>query len=73
MKLTELELLAALENLRIRHPESVYILRVASGIVAKCFGYIKTDNYRRLKPLLEYLKAFDKTQWEDLIVVHYGY
>lgn len=39
MKLTELELLAALENLRIRHSESDYILRVASGIVAKCFGY----------------------------------
>ncbi len=42
-------------------------------VIAWLEEIIKTDNYRRLKPLLAYLKAFDKTQWEDLIVVHYGY
>lgn len=39
MKLTELELLAALENLHIRHPADDHILRIASSIVANCFGY----------------------------------
>lgn len=39
MKLTDIELLAALENLRIQHSDDDYILRVASAIVAKCFGY----------------------------------
>ena len=39
MKLTEIELLAALENLRICHPDNDHILRVASAIVASCFGY----------------------------------
>lgn len=34
-----IEILAILENLRIRHPESDHILRVASACVAVCFGY----------------------------------
>lgn len=34
-----IEVLAILENLRIRHPESDHILRVASACVAVCFGY----------------------------------
>jgi hypothetical protein len=37
--MTELEILAILENLRIRHPESDHILRVASACVAVCFGF----------------------------------
>lgn len=37
--MTELETLAILENLRIRHPESDHILRVASACVAVCFGF----------------------------------
>ena len=30
-------------------------------------------NYRRIAPLLALLKGFDRTQWDDLQVVHYGY
>lgn len=37
--MTNLEILAILENLRLRHPESDHILRVASACVAVCFGY----------------------------------
>lgn len=39
MKLTDIELLATLENLRISNPNDDYILRVASAIVAENFGY----------------------------------
>jgi hypothetical protein len=34
-----IEILAILENLRLRHPENDHILRVASACVAVCFGY----------------------------------
>ena len=34
---------------------------------------INRDDYRRLKPLLAYLEAFDPEQWDYLILVHYGY
>ena len=34
-----LEILAILENLRLRHPENDHILRVATACVAVCFGY----------------------------------
>jgi hypothetical protein len=34
-----IEILAILENLRLRHPEYDHILRVASACVAVCFGY----------------------------------
>lgn len=34
---------------------------------------IKQSDYRRLKPLLAYLEAFDPAQWNELILVHYGY
>lgn len=34
-----IEILAILENLRIRHPENDHILRVASACVAVCLGY----------------------------------
>ena len=37
--MTNLEILAILENLRLRHPESDHIMRVASACVAVCFGY----------------------------------
>lgn len=37
--MSNLEILAILENLRLRHPESDHILRVASACVAVCFGY----------------------------------
>lgn len=37
--MTNLEILAILENLRIRHPESDHILRVASACVSVCLGY----------------------------------
>ena len=38
-KLNNIELLAALEALRIKKPNDDYILRVASAIVAQNFGY----------------------------------
>lgn len=33
----------------------------------------EVSNYRRLKPLLAYLEAFNPDEWDELIVVHYGY
>ena len=35
----KIEILAILENLRIRYPDHDHILRVASACVAACFGY----------------------------------
>lgn len=34
---------------------------------------IKTDDYRRLKPLLAFLQALNPDEWDELIAVHYGY
>ena len=31
------------------------------------------EHYRRVEPLLKLLKGFDLTEWEDLIILHYGY
>lgn len=31
------------------------------------------DPYRRIPPVLGMLKGFDRNQWEDLQIVHYGY
>lgn len=37
--MTNLEILAVLENLRLIHPEHDRILRLASACVATCFGF----------------------------------
>lgn len=37
--MTNIEILAILENLRLRNPNDDGILRVASACVATCFGY----------------------------------
>lgn len=34
---------------------------------------VKVNDYRRLKPFLFMLKGFDRSQWDDLRGVHYGY
>lgn len=34
---------------------------------------MKTDAYRRYKPCLELLKGFDESQWNNLVVLHYGH
>lgn len=31
------------------------------------------NNYRRLKPLLGFLKEFNAERWDELQIVHYGY
>lgn len=31
------------------------------------------DSYRRYAPCLALLKSLDKSQWENLVVLHYGY
>ena len=31
------------------------------------------DGYRRYAPCLALLKSFDKIQWRNLVVLHYGY
>jgi hypothetical protein len=31
------------------------------------------EPYRRVEPLLGLLKGFDVSEWEDLIILHYGY
>ena len=33
----------------------------------------KKDDYRRYAPCLALLKSFDKSQWKNLVVLHYGY
>ncbi len=45
--MTNIEILAVLENLRIRHPESDHILRVASACVVACFGYMRRTDWTR--------------------------
>ena len=40
-----LDILAILENLRIRHPENDHILRVASACVAVCFGFKRRTDW----------------------------
>lgn len=37
--MSNLEILAVLENLRLRYPEHDHILRLASACVAACFGF----------------------------------
>jgi hypothetical protein len=37
--MSNIEILAILENLRLRYPEHDHILRIASACVAACFGY----------------------------------
>ena len=31
------------------------------------------DDYRRYKPCLAFLEAIDKSQWRDIVVLHYGH
>lgn len=33
----------------------------------------ENDYYRRYAPCLALLKSFDKSQWKNLVVLHYGY
>lgn len=37
--MSNLEILAILENLRLRYPEHDHIMRVATACVARCFGF----------------------------------
>ena len=37
--MSNIEVLAVLENLRLRYPEHDHIMRVATACVAACFGY----------------------------------
>lgn len=50
--MSNLEILAVLENLRLRYPEHDHILRLASACVAACFGFrprlVWTDELSRL-------------------------
>lgn len=34
---------------------------------------VKTENYRRLKPFLAYLETLNPAEWDELLLVHYGY
>lgn len=34
---------------------------------------VRTENYRRLKPFLAYLEALNPAEWDELLLVHYGY
>ena len=31
------------------------------------------EHYRRVEPLLGLLKSFNPSEWEELVVLHYGY
>lgn len=42
--------------------------------VITCLERIEADrHYRRIPPLLAMLKSFDRSEWDELQVVHYGY
>ena len=43
--MSNIEILAVLENLRLRHPENDCILRIATACVASCFGYIRRTDW----------------------------
>ena len=34
---------------------------------------IEDGGYRRWRPCLQLLKGFDESQWNELVVLHYGY
>ena len=36
---------------------------------------LKSDynGYRRIPPFIAFLEAIDKSQWDDIVVLHYGY
>ena len=34
---------------------------------------MKTNDYRRLKPLLAFLQALNPDEWDELVAVHFGY
>lgn len=57
--------------------EDKYGDSIKSGDLTKIIAWleyqIKIDDYRRLKPLLAILKAFDPDEWKDLQILHYGY
>lgn len=33
----------------------------------------KNMKYRRIEPCISLLRGFNKTEWEDLVVLHYGH
>ena len=43
--------------------------------VIECLEKFKEaqENYRRVQPLLSLLKGFNLDEWENLVVLHYGY
>lgn len=43
--------------------ETIQILEEAAGC----------ENYRRYAPCIALLKGFDKSQWRNIVVLHYGY
>lgn len=43
------------------------------AVIDYLYNLIQTDDYRRLKPLYAFLTALQPEQWDDLIVIHYGY
>ena len=42
-------------------------------VIDYLYNRIQTDDYRRLKPLYAFLTALQPEQWDNLIVIHYGY
>lgn len=54
-----------------------YGCHIKSGDISRIIQWIedkvREDNYRRLKPLLGFLKGFDTKQWDRLEVLYYGY
>jgi len=43
-------------------------------VIAYLENYVVTkEHYRRVEPILRLLKGFDSSEWDDLVVLHYGY
>lgn len=33
----------------------------------------RTEHYRRLQPVIDYLRGLDLSEWDNVVVLHYGY
>lgn len=54
--------------------------KIKSGNFDKIINWLDTHNNtglynsnKRITPLVEMLKGFNKTEWDDLQIIHYGY
>lgn len=50
------------------------LIEIPIADAIKILDYVsKTDHYRRYEPCLSLLKSFNLSEWQNLVVLHYGY